>query len=225
MNVLDATTGARSASWSVPELTWAAAAPDGSLLAGACVDGTVRLWKPDGTPVRTLSAPGLSEITRVAVSPRGHIAVCPTDGDLRLFDAKTGAVERVLDLTMAAFALDFSPDGRTLATGCADGQVALWDVATGQAKAHLGRYAIGVGSVRFSPDGKRLASAGVSANPDTAQAEARACDLATRKETSVPLGVSKWNAVGFTPGGRPFAVAIHAETISLWDLAEPNPRS
>jgi hypothetical protein len=30
--------------------------------------------------------------------------------------------------------------------------------------------------------------------------------------------VSTWNAAGFAPGGRPFAVAIHGDTISIWDL-------
>jgi WD40 repeat protein len=220
ISVLDAATGARSVSWTVPELTGAAAAPDGSLLAGAGADGRVWLWKPDGTLLRTLEAAGLVEITRLAVAPGARrIAVGATDADLRLFDAATGRVERTIDLTMAPFALDFSADGRTLAAGCADGTVTLWDASSGRLKATLGRYPLGVGAIRVSPDGKRVASASVSSNPSTAEAEARLCDLAAPRETSTPIGVSTWNAVGFAPDGRAFVAVIRGETVTLTDLA------
>jgi WD40 repeat protein len=53
----------------------------------------------------------------------------------------------------------FSPDGRTVASGIADAQVVLWNVAAGQ----LAGTPLAVGnswvySVAFSPDGKTLAS-------------------------------------------------------------------
>ena len=220
LTVLDALTGARSASWTIPELVHASAAGDGSIVAGAAADGSVLLWKPAGTLQRTLSAPGLSEITRVAVSPRGdRVAACPTNADLHVFDVATGGVVHVIDLTMAAFALSFSPDGGTLAAGCADGQVTLWNVASGRLEATVSRYALGVDTVLFSRDGRRLASASVSANPNTAEAEARVCDLATRREASTPLGVSSWNAVGFDPDGRAFTALVSAQTITLLTLA------
>jgi WD40 repeat protein len=219
MMVLDASSGKRLASWSSADVQGAASTPEGELIAGACGDGSVRLWKSDGTAVRTLRAPGLAEITRGALSRGGRrIAVCGTDADVRLFDARTGAVEHVLDLTMTSFALDFSPDGGTLATGGVDGSVTLWDAESGRVTATLGRYSIGVGAVRFSADGKHLASSGLSINPATAEAEARVCDLATRKESSMPLGVSTWNAVGFSPDGKPFVVDVHGQTLTLREL-------
>ena len=218
--LLDAASGARLASWPTPALTEASAAVDGALLAGAGADGKVRLWKPDGTLARTLAAPGLSEITAVAVAPGGRrIAVGAADADLRVFDAASGALERVIDLTMAPFALDFSTDGRSLAAGCADGRVMLWDAATGEPGASPGRHALAVQAVCFSPDGKRLASATASVNPATAEAEARVFDRTLGTELSTPLGVSRWNAIGFAPSGRPFLVDVHAETLSIRDLA------
>ncbi len=219
LTVLEAATGARLASWSAADVQGVFAPASGELIAVVLGDGTVGLWKLEGTAVRTLRAPGLTEITRVALSRGGErIAACGTDADVRLFDGKTGAVAHVVDLAMTSFALDFSPDGRTLAVGSVDGRITLWDAQTGGAKTELPRYPVGVGAVAFSPDGVRLASTSVSINPATSEAEARVYDLASRKETSLPLGVSKWNAIGFAPDGRPFVVDIRAETISIRDL-------
>jgi WD40 repeat protein len=64
------------------------------------------------------------------------------------------------DVTSVAF----SPKGKIVASGDADGAVALWDVATGHELLDLGDEGSKISTVAFSPDGTILASAGKDIN-------------------------------------------------------------
>ena len=55
--------------------------------------------------------------------------------------------------------INFSPDGRLLASGSWDGMVKLWEVASGRLL-WSGRHTSHVNGVAFTPDGLTLASAG-----------------------------------------------------------------
>src|SRR5947207_1101610 len=53
----------------------------------------------------------------------------------------------------------WSPDGLTLATGCEEGTVKLWNVSTGNERGILIGHTKNVAAVSFSPDSSLLASA------------------------------------------------------------------
>lgn len=80
---------------------------------------------------------------------------------VRVWDAKTGAPRQTLSTSdPSVHALEFSPDGRYLATGHYQGDVVLWDAATFRRLATLEGHKGLVFSLAFSPDSRSLASCG-----------------------------------------------------------------
>src|SRR5215510_3159551 len=60
--------------------------------------------------------------------------------------------------TLALASIDYSPNGRYVATGSYDKTAKIWDAATGAEIITLRGHDATVEAVRFSPDGKILAS-------------------------------------------------------------------
>ena len=103
--------------------------PDGSTLASASLDGTVKLWdvetREDGT---TLGHPLAAS---VAISPGGAtLASGSLDGTIRIWDLVTlQPLGSLTGHTAAVLSLAFSPDGSSLASASEDHTVKLWDAS------------------------------------------------------------------------------------------------
>jgi WD40 repeat protein len=134
----------------------------------------------------------------------------PTDpsskekGALQLWDLATGKLSRhFAGHQNSVFAVAFSPDGKTLASGSGDNwnrsddTVRLWEVATGKERRCFRGHQNLVGSVVFSPDGKMLAS--------------------TSEDTTILM----WDVAHFSPPGPGASADLSPEELkSYWaDLA------
>jgi WD40 repeat protein len=88
---------------------------------------------------------------KLAVADRGLATV-------EIRDPLTGATLRALEHPAAVSFLDWSPAGDTLAVGCNDGGVYLWNAATGARRRVLDAHRNRVTHFAFSPDGRLLAT-------------------------------------------------------------------
>jgi len=112
----------------------------------------------------------------------------------------------------------FVPGTAEIATqGIDDGQILLWDVATGRPKGRLLGGAV-TAPVAFSPEGARLAALGRDGTP-------RLWDRASGAELAVLPGAGprrggRPHAAAWSPAGQRVAVASGG-TVLLWDVADP----
>jgi WD40 repeat protein len=78
---------------------------------------------------------------------------------VRLWDAKKGAYTQILQgHTANVSSVDWSRDGRWLASGSYDGSVRIWDVQEGTSRVGIEQTGL-ISTVAWSPDGALLASA------------------------------------------------------------------
>ena len=115
-----------------------------------------------------------------------------------------------------------SHDGKTLASGSRGydtktskswGEIQLWDAVTGKERAAWKGHADGITCMRFSPDGKTLATWGGSQDHSV-----KLWDLETRKERHTFKAESNLAAhLVFSPDGRRLAGADD-RSVSLWEV-------
>jgi len=132
---------------------------NGSLMATASVDKTVKLWKiPSGEVIQTIDQ-FKKPVIAVRFADNDRLLVAATS-DMKVtvieVNGKVLYSKKVSDKVLRS--LDISPDGKYFAVGGADKQISIFDLSTGELKVKLTGHKGWVRSIRFSPDSKSIAS-------------------------------------------------------------------
>jgi WD40 repeat protein len=230
--VWDARTGARLFALRPPEagagFTAVRFAPDGTRLATTDQGGSVRIWDlRTRRVVRTIRTRYL--LCGISWSPDGRRVGAGQCGGSwtpagRVWDVRTGRLlvatavrptgssPRPRHQGAAVFGLEFSPDGRSMATPNLDGTARVWDARSGSLVATLRGHTGEAVALAYSPDGKLIATSGTDGT-------ARVWDAVSDRALLVLHGHSaEIEDLAFAPDGRRLATASEDGTVRIWDV-------
>jgi WD40 repeat protein len=133
--------------------------PKGNLIASTDVNGSVKLWQPNGQLLTTFPKAETDNGTfGLAFNPQGdRLAVGYGNGKVIVFNLKGQPLQTLSAHHGATFGVAFSPDGQLLATVGADSTAKIWTLQ-GQLVRTFSGHTNEVWGIAFSPDGTLLAT-------------------------------------------------------------------
>ena len=151
------------------------------------------------------------EINDLVYSPDGaYLASSGIDGVLIVWDAGTGEQLARKEIGGELYGMAFNPSGNVLAAAHPNGTVLLFEPSSLEELLVLSGHTAGVNKVAFSPDGTRLASAGLDST-------AREWDIGPSHELLTITDEGGPLRVAYSPDGQYLATTNYAGSVTLWD--------
>jgi WD40 repeat protein len=196
-------------------VTGVAVNDDGSAIASASTDNTIRVFDPRTGRVSATLVGSVGLPTSLVFTKGGQITSVGRDSIVRLWDAVTGReIQELSGHEQAVNTVAASPDGTLLASAGEESRILLWDQTARKLKRIIFGPTNFVNDLAFSPDSRLLASAGEDAR-------ILIVDVAGGKTLYTLLGHSgPIDNVVFSPDGTVLASGGQDTIIHLWDPAK-----
>jgi WD40 repeat protein len=189
--------------------------PDASLLLGASVDSTIKIWRvADGRMVRAIK--NNEAFTAIAISPDGKTVVSGSyDGAVKLWRIADGSLIRILNgKGSVVWTVAFSPDGQLVATAGEDKLIKLWRVRDGVLLRTLKGHTLNVWSLAFAPDGQCLVSGSYDKTAKVWNVATGNLLITFTGHTQAVVGVA------VSPDGKVAASSGDDSTVRFWRIAD-----
>jgi WD40 repeat protein len=184
--------------------------PDGKMIASGSFDGTVKLWKPDGSLIKTIQA-HRDRVYSVAFSPDSKIlASASGDKTVKLWKLDGTLITTLTNHNLGVWGVAFSPNGQFIATCSDDKTIKIWTKEGYLLKSFQG-HSDNVMAIKFSPDGKMLASA-------SADKKIKFWTLKGEEIKTINAHNDVVNNIVFSPDGKMLASSSADKTIKLWTV-------
>jgi WD40 repeat protein/tRNA A-37 threonylcarbamoyl transferase component Bud32 len=197
--------------------------PDGGSLAVASWT-SVRLWDArtggllhtfadHAAVLRAVFSPDGRQVAAALDSPEGGAA-----GIVKVWNVVTGQETVSIPEKSMHFTAEFSPDGRYLVKEGPGHTVKAWDARTGREVGEIGRHEEQIWAIRFSPDGRRLATASSDDVRVWAWDPARLGEMQKPQlNVATLVGAGKGEQVAFSADGLRLAAGGEEHTIKVRD--------
>ena len=187
--------------------------PDGTRVISFGDDGTTRVWHA-GTGKQLMELRGQGVDGTGAFNPDSKL-IATTGGsgysDIIIWDAKTGEQRSTIVAHTAGINhLEFSPDGKWIASASTDRTAKIFDVTTGREIVTFAGHTEPVIEVDFSPDGTRLATSSTDGT-------LRVWNIIRREVFSSRTSTTSDGQLAYNSDGTLLATSAENGMVNVWD--------
>ena len=188
----------------------------GSILFTSSLDGSIRAWDMlRYRNFRTFTAPTRLSFTDLAIDPSAEI-VCAASHDsfdILLWNVQTGQLlDRLSGHEGPIAALDFTPDGRTLASGSWDRTIRLWSIFSRTQSSEPLQLTSDLLCIAIRPDSSQLAAATLDGQLTfwTLSTSTQSSVLDARRDISGGRSLTSRRTAANSPGTKQFTTITYS---------------